>query len=123
MIVQVIQGRINDADALRASLDRWAREVAPGAPGWLGTTAGVTDDGDSIALHCFASPNAARRNSDRPEQRRWWAETSALLGEPVIVRDCGEATTQLGGWSDDAGFVQVAQGRFTDVDRTVHVLE
>ncbi len=84
MFVQVIQGPAPDADELHAALDRWARDLAPGAGGWLGTTAGVTDEGAFIALARFESAEAARRNSGRPEQDRWWAETSTLFA--------GEAT-------------------------------
>ena len=53
MFVQVIQGQVTDAGKVRAALDRWAAEVAPGAIGWLGSTAGVTGDGRFIALARF----------------------------------------------------------------------
>ena len=83
MFVQVIQGQVSDPEQARAALDRWARELAPGAGGWLGSTAGVTEDGRFIALARFESEEAARRNSDRPEQDRWWAETARLFtGRP-----------------------------------------
>ncbi|MGE5763508.1 MAG: hypothetical protein ACM3ZF_06425, partial [Mycobacterium leprae] len=64
---------------MRAAFERWVEELAPGAAGWLGSTAGVTDDGRFIGLARFESEQAARRNSDRPEQGRWWAETSKLF--------------------------------------------
>ena len=50
MFVQVIQGNVSDAARVRALLDRWVAEVAPGAVGWLGSTSGVTDDGRLVAL-------------------------------------------------------------------------
>jgi len=68
VFVQVIQATINNADQARAALDRWVEELASGAIGWLGTTAGVSGDGGFIALARFESEEAARRNSDRPEQ-------------------------------------------------------
>ena len=117
MFVQVIQGRVEDAEAVRAALDRWARELAPGATGWLGSTAGVTDDGRFIALARFESEEAARRNSDRPEQDRWWAETSRLFTGEASFRDSSDVTVDLVGDPDQAGFVQVMQGRGTDPDR------
>jgi hypothetical protein len=40
VFVQVIQGQVADAGKVRAALDRWAQELAPGATGWLGSTAG-----------------------------------------------------------------------------------
>ncbi|GAA4086145.1 hypothetical protein [Actinomadura miaoliensis] len=116
MFVQVVQGSgVTEPARLRESLERWVRDLAPGAPGWLGGTAGVTDDGTFVNLVRFASPDAARRSGDRPEQGRWWAETSACFGGEVTFRHCAESETWLGGGSDDAGFVQVIQSMVTDL--------
>ena len=65
MFVQVIQGQVSDAEQVHAALDRWVEGIAPDASGWLGTTAGVTDDGQFIALARFQSAAAAQGNSDR----------------------------------------------------------
>jgi hypothetical protein len=113
MFVQVVQGTVNDSDALMAAVQRWRDEVGPGATGWLGSTGGVTGDGRFIAVVRFASEEDARRNSDRPEQGQWWASTSVHFGD-VEFHDCTEVFTFLGGGSDDAGFVQVIQGRVND---------
>ena len=117
VFVQVIQGQAADAGKLRAALDRWAQQLAPAATGWLGSTAGVTEDGRFIALARFESEEAARRNSDRPEQDRWWAETSQLLTGEATFKDSSDVTLDLAGNPDDAGFVQVIQGRGSDPDR------
>jgi hypothetical protein len=117
VFVQVIQGQVADAGQARDALDRWARELAPGATGWLGTTAGVTDDGRFIALARFESEEAARRNSDRPEQDRWWAETAALFSGEATFADSDDVIVDLVGEPDRAGFVQVMRGRGTDTDR------
>jgi hypothetical protein len=117
VFVQVIQGQVADAEQARAALDRWARELAPGATGWLGSTAGVTEDGRFIALARFASEEAARRNSDRPEQDRWWAETAKLFKGEATFSDSSDVTVDLVGDPDQAGFVQVIQGRGSDADR------
>jgi hypothetical protein len=117
MFVQVIQGRVRDPKALRAAFDQWIREVSPGAIGWLGSTGGVTDDGRFIALARFESEEAARRNSDRPEQDRWWRSTAELFDGEVTFRDSTDVTVDLPGRPDDAGFVQVMQGRGSDPDR------
>jgi hypothetical protein len=117
MFVQVIQGQVADAEQVRAALDRWVRELAPGATGWLGSTAGVTEDGRFIALARFESEEAARRNSDRPEQDRWWSETARLFtGEPTF-KDSTDVIPDVVGDPDAAGFVQVMQGRGSDPDR------
>ena len=85
MFVQVIQGHVSDAASVRAQLDRWATEVAPGAVGWLGSTAGVTDDGALVALARFESEEAAQQNSDRPEQSAWWEQMATLFtDEPTF---------------------------------------
>jgi hypothetical protein len=117
MFVQVIQGQVSDAAQVKALLDRWLQELSPGAQGWLGTTAGVTEDGRFIALARFESEEAARRNSNRPEQDRWWSEVAKhFSGEPTF-RDSNDVTLDIVGNPDEAGFVQVFQGRGTDPDR------
>jgi hypothetical protein len=117
VFVQVIQGQVADAGKVRAALDRWAQELAPGSMDWLGTTAGMTDDGRFIALARFTSEEAARRNSDRPEQDQWWAETAKLFTEEATFNDSSDVTVDVTGDPDEAGFVQVIQGRGSDPDR------
>ena len=117
MFVQVIQGQVADAEGVRAAFDRWAEELAPGATGWLGSTAGVTEDGRLIALARFESEDAARRNSGRPEQDRWWAETAGLLTGEASFHDSDDVMVDVVGDPDSAGFVQVMRGRTTDPDR------
>jgi hypothetical protein len=117
MFVQVIKGRVADPARLKAALDRWAEELAPGAEGWLGSTAGVTEDGRFIALARFESEAAARRNSDRPEQDRWWAETSRLFdGQPSFL-DSSDVDVDTNGDPATATFVQAMQGRTSDPER------
>lgn len=118
MFIQVFQGQVTDPGKIRAALDRWLQELAPGASGWLGSTAGVTPDGMFIALARFESEEAARRNSDRPEQGEWWTETSQLFAGEVTFRDSVGVIVDVNGDPGDAGFVQVMQGRGTDPDRS-----
>jgi hypothetical protein len=117
MFVQVILGRVTDPEQVHAALDRWSGQLAAGAEGWLGSTAGVTGDGRFIALARFESAEAARRNSDRPEQGQWWADTSQLFSGEVTFRDSSQVTTDVHGDPGTAGFVQVIQGRISDPDR------
>jgi hypothetical protein len=117
VFVQVIQGQVSDAGKVRAAFDRWVQELAPGAIGWLGSTAGVTDDGRFIALARFESEEAARRNSDRPEQDQWWTETAKLFSGEASFKDSSDVTVDVTGDPDDAGFVQVIQGRGSDPGR------
>jgi hypothetical protein len=117
MFVQVIQGRVSDAAALRGAVDRWVRDLGPGATGWLGSTGGVTDDGRFVMLARFDTAENARRNSDRPEQGQWWAETAKALDGPATFHDSTDVTADTPGDPDRAGFVQVMQGRGNDPDR------
>jgi hypothetical protein len=117
MFVQVIQGQVADPDKVRAALDRWVNEVSVDARGWLGSTAGVTEDGRFVALARFESEEAARRNSDRPEQDAWWTETAKLFsGEPTF-QDSTNVIPDVVGDPDQAGFVQIIQSRGNDPER------
>jgi hypothetical protein len=114
MLVQVIKGKTRDAAGVKRQLERWRDEVRPGAVGFLGSTAGVADDGTVIALARFADEAAAKENADRPEQTAWWQETAKLFdGEPSF-RDSTDTGTLFEGGSDQAGFVQVMEGTATD---------
>jgi len=118
--VQVIRGHVAEGatgrDEIRSMLDRWATDLAPGAAGWLGSTAGVADDNSFVAAVRFDSQESARANSGRPEQHQWWMETAKLFTGDVSFSDCPQAEDFLVGGSDSAGFVQVIEGRVSDVD-------
>jgi hypothetical protein len=122
MFVQVIEGRVSDRDGLQRQLDRWMTELRPGATGFLGSTAGVTDDGNAIAFARFDSAAAAKANSERPEQGEWWAETQKFYDGEVTFTDSDDVETFLGGGSNDAGFVQVMKGSGTDRDQ-LHAMD
>jgi hypothetical protein len=123
MFVQVITGKVSDAAGARAALDRWVQELAPGADGWLGSTSGVTDDGELVAIARFESEEAARRNSDRPEQGEWWADTAKLFDGEATFRDSEKVTPDVRGNPDEAGFVQVMQGeQGPDADRAQELM-
>ena len=67
-------------------MDRWSEELGPGAIGFVGSTGGVTDDGEFIVLARFESEDAAQKNSQRPEQDAWFKEFSTHLdGEPTFM--------------------------------------
>ncbi len=113
MFVQVITAKVVDAEGWARQIGRWDRELRPSAEGFLGSTSGVTDDGRLFAMARFESEEAARRNSERPEQSAWWAETEKTL-EDVKFHDGVKVVTMRGGGSNDAGFVQVMRGRVLD---------
>jgi hypothetical protein len=117
MFVQVISGRTSDAEGLRAAMDRWMEELAPGAAGWLGSTGGVTGDGRVVLTARFESEEAARRNGARPEQDRWWAETERLFDGGATFRDSTDVVVDLQGDPDRGTFVQVMRGHTSDPQR------
>jgi hypothetical protein len=113
MFIRVIQGRATNPPGIRRDLGRWQRQLAADADGWLGSTAGITEDGWSITVVRFASEAHARRNSDRSEQREWWRDASQHLAR-VAVHDAPTVHTYRDGGVDEAGFVQVIQGHSDD---------
>ena len=123
MFVQVIKGKVGDPSTLRAALDRWVAELAPGSTGWLGSTTGVTDDGTVILVARFDTVENARRNSDRPEQGQWWAETERLFEGEVTFDDSSEVDEYVVGDPDTAGFVQVMQGQVSDLERVRDLMQ
>jgi hypothetical protein len=115
VFIQVMQGRALDPPGFRRELNRWQRQLATDADGWLGGTAGVTEDGWTVVVMHFASEQQARRSSDRPEHRAWWREASQHLGE-VAFHDAPKASSFGDGRSDLAGYVQVIQGHIDDLE-------
>ena len=87
------------------------------APGWLGSTAGVTADREFVVLARFTSAEEAQRNSERPEQGAWWIEMQKLFIEEPSFADYDDVILVRGGGSDQAGFVQVMVGHTADPDR------
>jgi hypothetical protein len=114
VFIQVIQGKCNDADAIHRRMDMWREELEPGAQGFLGGTYGLTDDNEFIGVVRFDSRESAMRNSARPEQGQWWAETAQCFDGEATFHDCDDVSLMLDGGSDDAGFVQVIQARVSD---------
>jgi len=113
MFIQVITGTVADREGLERQVERWQEQLRPGAVGYLGSTAGVTDDGRFVVLARFESAAAARRNSDRIEQGNWWAETEKCL-DSVTFLESSVVETLLGGGDNSAGFVQVMRGYVKD---------
>ncbi len=122
MFAQIIRGKVSDAKSVDANFNRWSKELAPGAKGWLGTTAGATDDGQLFIMVRFESEETARANSERPEQDKFWSETSGqFAGEPTF-KDSTDVTVEEVGDLDSAGFVQVMTGQTTDPDRSKRLM-
>jgi hypothetical protein len=117
MFIQVIQGRCAKPDELRALGEEWRDQLSAGATGWLGGTYGFTDDGGFIGVVRFESRESAMANSERPEQGEWAQRMAPLFDGPMEFHDSDDVTLLFDGGSDDAGFVQVIQGKVDDADR------
>jgi hypothetical protein len=105
---------VSDPPAVTGTFRRWSDELAPGAEGWLGTTGGVTDAGELFIMVRFESEEAARANSERPEQHRFWTETSQLFSTEPRFQNSTDVTVDTSGDPDTAGFAQVMTGQVTD---------
>jgi hypothetical protein len=114
MFIQVIEGRTNDPEALHRQVERWEREVKPGAIGYLGSTGGCTSSGDCILIARFTDREAAQRNSERPEQTAWWTETEKLFDGAPRFHETTDVDVMAHGQLDDAHFVQVMDGHVAD---------
>lgn len=55
MFVPVLREQVSALEQVHAAFDRWCQELAAGASGWFGSTAGVTEDGRLVALARFES--------------------------------------------------------------------
>jgi hypothetical protein len=113
MFIQVITGKVTDAQEFKRVSDKWDAELRPGAKGYLGGTGGVTGDGRFVVVARFESEAAARANSERPEQGAWWAEAERSVTS-VLFRESTDIVTMFGGGKNEAGFVQVMIGHVTD---------
>jgi hypothetical protein len=119
VFIQVIQGHVNDADAMREQHQMWVREVMPGAAGFIGSTVGVTADNQFVAAVRFESADAAAKNAARPEQDAFWSEAQKLFDGEVRFRESEDVHVMQHGDPDSAQFVQVMIGTVTSRDEAV----
>jgi hypothetical protein len=117
VFIQIMQGKCTNEERMHQLSDEWRETMGPTAEGWLGGTYGVTDDGEFLGIVRFESKEAAARNSARPEQDAWWQKMQECFEGDVTFHDCDDVMLMLDGGSDEAGFVQVMQGRATDPEK------
>jgi hypothetical protein len=110
MFVEVVQGMAIDPARVHHLLDRWVVDVAPHAPGWRDTTAGVAADGRFVAMIRFDSDVAPIPGHDQ-----WRAETMALLNGDTSHLVYDRVVVLKEGAVGTAGFVQFVLGRVHDL--------
>ncbi len=115
MFIQVIKSTTSRPDEVRALTEEW-NEMPDEGSGLLGGTFGITDDGTAISVVRFESRETAMANSERPETSAMAERMAALMEGPSQFYDCEDVTVWLDGGSDDAGFVQVMEGKVQDRD-------
>ena len=114
MFIQIIEGRTERPEELHERLEIWQRDLMPDAIGYLGSTGGCTSSGDCILIARFENRAAAQKNSDRPEQGKWWAETERCFDGPVRFHDTDDVQLMTHGEMDSAHFVQVMEGHVSN---------
>lgn len=108
-MIRIVKGLAGDPVGLRTGCHGWQEQLAE-LPGWISTTAGVTDKGVFIAVVRFDSEASARTAPDAA-----WAEPAVKDG--VTVDDYPGAEVYNAGESAAAGFVQTFEGWAKDMDR------
>jgi hypothetical protein len=121
VFIQMVQGRCSRQDEMRQLVDDWCGSMAD-RPGWLGGTYGFTDDDRFLGIVRFDSSSACKEAAAMDGAAMWWAGAEALFDGDCDVHESEDVSIMLAGGSDDAGFVQVMQGRVTDADRYRHFM-
>lgn len=115
MFVEIFEGHVRDAAGLRTQIDRWAKILPSGALGWLGATGGIADDGTAILVARFASEVAIvdylKEKELDDDKFPWGSDIHPHIWSQVTIRYSAVVDTFGKGGTDNAGFVQVIQGR------------
>jgi hypothetical protein len=113
VFIQIVQGSCTRREELHSVVDEWCVDMAD-RPGWLGGTFGFTGNGSFVGVVRFETSAAAHENARRPESAMWWAAAAALFDSPPRCHESDDVLMMMAGGSDNAGFVQVIQGRIKD---------
>ena len=113
MFVLTVAAHTSAADALRRHVLTWPAEVGTAATGWLGSTAGVSDDGAFLLLLRFESEEASLITSGLPSYTDWWQMCRRHLDTKPSFTPSTAVTGILAGGSDSAAAVRITQGRAT----------
>jgi hypothetical protein len=91
------------------------------ARGWVGSSGGLTEDGGFIGALRFESEEAALANGIGAQVPGWRNAWHALAHDEVRLVDSPAAETLLD-LDDAAGFIQILDGRASDIERMGAVL-
>jgi hypothetical protein len=113
VFIQIVRGKVVNADEFAGVGQRWDTDVRPTAEGYLGGTVGTTADGQFFVSSRWESAEAAAANNDRPAQTEWFAALAPTVRD-VEYHDCSNIVMMGGAENDQAGFVQVMVGTIKD---------
>jgi predicted regulator of Ras-like GTPase activity (Roadblock/LC7/MglB family) len=111
-----MEGQVSDRAGVARAWNRWRGELARRAPGRLGATAGISQEGDFVAVIGYRSGEAARRDAERKEIGAWLNELGEYLEGPPHVSESCDAEV-IGGDPLRAGFVQIVHAHSKDVSK------
>jgi hypothetical protein len=109
MFVQFIRATITDVEGLRSHLKRGRVELTPGVVGFLGSTAGISTNGEFVVLARYDSAAACAASRARPESEAWWHDLEAFIDGAPVVKESERVSILISG-SDNADFVQIMEG-------------
>ena len=117
MWVWILEGNVADPREVGRMLSLWADTFGQTTRGYLGTTAGVTDDSRFLLLARWESEDAGNHLLTNAEMQAWWTDFQEHFDGPVTFAETDDVTTSLSGGSDRAGFVQAIKA--SGVDRAI----
>ena len=116
MFVRVHRGQVDDRDDIRREWRCWERSLQDAPDGYVGSTAGIADDGTFVAMVRYESEAAARCiDAVSPGAERWRQACTRLRDHFVV--DSTETDVWNRGGTDEAGFVQIRLGMSSDPAR------
>lgn len=113
MFVRLMQGACAYADTARLQWDDWV-VLARAAPGWLGSTGGISSAGTFLLLSRYESQEAARHHADTAPYGAWLAATPGWLDEAPTIRETGDVSLVGDPEPLAAGFLQIMRARVVD---------
>jgi hypothetical protein len=114
LFAQVLTFKVADSPALFDAFDTWNKEIGSKAPGFLGGSGGITDDGTAVVIVRYRTAEECLAVRELPEHQQWRADSLPLIAGEIVSKDSVNVITDLPGNPEEAGFVQVIQGRLSD---------
>ena len=104
MFLQIMQGKVRDADLFQQQGDKWRSDIKPGAIGYLGSTSGVSPrrharSSGSVRISRSGAVPIVRGRS----KAQWWEEMAPAFDGEVTFIDCPTVDLIAGGGNRAGG--------------------